>query len=178
MKEVYYKKRYPNGKPISKSKRFKKYEIPVEVIKNNKKYKYYEFDDILVKVPFIPSQMKNYELINYYQSLDVEKVESLIHFGITQNECIKRGLIDGKIQSLNGFNTNITSEDYTMIKHDEVGILDIKTQPLPNIDKEYFGLPKTDIILPEDFDYSYSKDNKEVDKFAQGHFNFDTNIGA
>ena len=80
-----YKKRYPNGKPISKSKRFKKYEIPIEIIKNNKKYKYYESDDILVKVPFIPSKMKDYELINYYQSLDTEEVESLVHFGITQN---------------------------------------------------------------------------------------------
>ena len=51
--------------------------------------------------------MKDYELTNYYQSLDTEEVESLVHFGITQNECIKRGLIDGKIQSLNDFNTDI-----------------------------------------------------------------------
>ncbi len=50
--------------------------------------------------------MNDIELINYYKSLDIETVD-LVHFGITQNECIKRGLIDGEIQSLNDFNTSI-----------------------------------------------------------------------
>ena len=51
--------------------------------------------------------MKDFELINYYNSLNIETVD-LVHFGITQNECIKRGLIDDtQIQSLNDFNTDI-----------------------------------------------------------------------
>ena len=64
-----------------------------------------------------------------------------------------------------------------MTKHDEVGILDTKTQPLPNIDKEYFGLPKSDIVLPKDFDYSFTKNEDEViEKFPQSYFDFDIKI--
>ncbi len=171
---------YDKRKLISKTLERNKLEVPIKIHKDNRDYHYYRYEDELIELPIVPAYMKDYELANYYNSLDTEEVESLIHFGITQNECIKRGLIDGKIQSLNGFNTNITSEDYTMTKFNEVGILDTKTQPLPNIDKEYFGLPKTDIVLPEDFDYSFTKNEDEViEKFPQSYFDFDDkNIGV
>lgn len=57
-----------------------------------------------VKKP-IP-HMKNYELLQYYFKLDPEEC-NLHHFGIVQNECVKRGLIVGQIQSLNDFSTDI-----------------------------------------------------------------------
>ncbi|WP_041956857.1 rolling circle replication-associated protein [Sulfurospirillum arsenophilum] len=48
---------------------------------------------------------KNYDLVQYYHKLNPELC-NLQHFGLVQNECIKRGLIHGQIQSLNDFNTN------------------------------------------------------------------------
>ena len=163
---------YDKRKPISKTLERNKHEQPIKITKDCKDYLYYKVDDELIEIPTVPAHMKDYELVDYYQSLDVEEVDSLVHFGITQNECIKRGLIDGKIQSLNSFNTDITNEDYTMQKYNEVGIKDTKTQTLPNIDKKYFGLPESDIVLPKDFDFSYSKDDKEIEKFPQGCLDF------
>lgn len=53
----------------------------------------------------VPAFMRDFQLLRYYYSLNPENENvSLVHYGITQNECIKRGLIDGKIQSLNDFN--------------------------------------------------------------------------
>lgn len=49
-----------------------------------------------------------YELLQYYHSLNPELC-NLQHFGLVQNECIRRGLIEGKIQSLNDFNTDFES---------------------------------------------------------------------
>jgi len=98
---------YDKRKPISKTLERNKLEKPVEIYKNGKNYHYYRYEDELIELPIVPAHMKDYVLADYYQSLDVEEVESLVHFGITQNECIKRGLIDGQIQSLNDFNTEI-----------------------------------------------------------------------
>ncbi|ARU49414.1 rolling circle replication-associated protein [Sulfurospirillum diekertiae] len=51
------------------------------------------------------AQRKNYDLVQYYRKLNPELC-NLQHFGLVQNECIKRGLIEGQIQSLNDFNTD------------------------------------------------------------------------
>ena len=176
-KEVFIKKvTYNKRKLISKTLERNKLEKPIKITKNYKSYHYYAFDDELVELPIVPKLMKNYELYNYYSSLDVEKVD-LVHFGITQNECIKRGLIDDtQIQSLNDFNTNMEIE--MIKKYDEVGINDTKTKPLPKIAKKFLSLPIEDVILPKDFDYSYSKDDKKIDSFPQGHFDFNIDIGA
>jgi hypothetical protein len=53
-----------------------------------------------------------------------------------------------------------------------------KTKPLPKINKRFLSLSKEDIKLPKDFDYSYSKEIKKNDKFFQGCFDFNTDIGA
>ena len=82
------------SKPIFVTCDNKKY-----IFKNNKVFDY-------VTPPVIPSRMKDYELYNYYNTLDPE-VCNLHHFGIVQNELIKRGLLEGEIQSLNNFNTKI-----------------------------------------------------------------------
>lgn len=52
------------------------------------------------------SQRGNYDLIDYYNHLNIETC-NLQHFGLVQNECIRRNLINGEIQSINDFNTNI-----------------------------------------------------------------------
>jgi len=65
-----------------------------------------------------------------------------------------------------------------MKQYDEVGINDTKTKPLPNITKKFLSLPIEDVKLLKDFDYSYSKDDKKIDSFPQGHFNFNIDIGA
>jgi len=51
------------------------------------------------------SHRKNYDLVQYYHTLNPE-ICNLQHFGLVQNECIKRGLIEGQVQSLNDFNTD------------------------------------------------------------------------
>jgi len=98
---------YDSRKPISKTLNRLNKEQPIKVTQGFQKYNYFPEDDILLELPIIPSQMQDYQLYNYYNSLDIEEVPNLVHFGITQNEMIKRGLIDGEIQSLNDFNTNI-----------------------------------------------------------------------
>jgi len=50
-------------------------------------------------------RMGDYELYNYYNSLDIDIV-NIHHFGLVKNTLINRGLIDGYIQSLNSFNFN------------------------------------------------------------------------
>ena len=60
----------------------------------------------LTKVIPTISRMRDYQLFTYYKSLDPEEVD-LKHFGLVQNECIKRALIFGEIQSLNSFNLEI-----------------------------------------------------------------------
>ena len=44
--------------------------------------------------------MKNYELLQYYLSLDIDKTP-YAHYTLTKNECVKRSLIEGQIESLN-----------------------------------------------------------------------------
>lgn len=98
---------YDKRKPISKTLERNKRERPVNITMNGKEYLHYMVDDILEEKTIVPSDMKDMQLYEYYNSIDIEEVYSLVHFGITQNEMIKRGLIDGQIQSLNDFNTEI-----------------------------------------------------------------------
>ncbi|WP_458701389.1 replication endonuclease [Sulfurospirillum sp. 1307] len=78
--------------------------IPVDI--NGEKFILY--NDVLKKLVKVPAQMKDYELYRYYLSLDPENDENLNlhHFGITKNECIKRGLIDEELVSLNLYTTD------------------------------------------------------------------------
>lgn len=78
------------------------YEDTEYLYKNGKLY---DVDQI----PIIPSKMKDYQLFDYFLTQDPETCDNYIHYGITQNECIKRGLIQGEIQSLNCFNTNFNA---------------------------------------------------------------------
>ena len=78
----------------------KKKKIPIFLVINGVKF------DTYVK-PI--ARRGNWELYNYYNTLDPETC-NLHHFGIVQNELIKRGLIEGTIQSLNNFNTNFDME--------------------------------------------------------------------
>ncbi|MDD3462460.1 MAG: replication endonuclease [Sulfurospirillaceae bacterium] len=57
---------------------------------------------------FVPSRAKDLQLYEYYLNLDIENEDlDLKHFALVQNECILRGLVDGEIQSVDNFNTNI-----------------------------------------------------------------------
>ena len=56
------------------------------------------------------SKRGDYDLLDYYYKLNPDDDDcNLQHFGLVQNECIKRGLIDGQIQSLNDFNLEIVA---------------------------------------------------------------------
>lgn len=74
----------------------KKTRVPVYLVINGQRFS-------LFNTPI--SKRGDWELYNYYLQLDVETC-NLQHFGLVQNECIKRGFIKGEIQSLNNFNTN------------------------------------------------------------------------
>jgi len=92
--------------PTPKPPKIKRLDIkrPIPVIIDKK---YYIFkDDKLIKINPVVSRFRDYQLYEYYKSLDPEDVD-LKHFGLVQNECIKRFLIQGKIQPLNDFNTEI-----------------------------------------------------------------------
>ena len=65
---------------------------------------YIYFDDILIKINPVPAYMKDYELYKYYKSLNASTCDYL-HFGIVENECKKRGLLEGKPISLNEFSS-------------------------------------------------------------------------
>ena len=60
----------------------------------------------LVQVYKSLNNYSHYDLFAYYQRLDVDTC-NLHHFGLVQNECIRRGLIKGDLQNINDFNTNI-----------------------------------------------------------------------
>ena len=94
--------------PTPKPPKFKKLDIKksIPVLLG---HKYYIFkDDKLIHINPMPSRMKSYALYNYYRKLDPnDETIDLKHFGLVQNECISRGLIQGDIQSLNNFNTEI-----------------------------------------------------------------------
>ncbi len=67
----------------------------------------------LLKMVIVPSKMKSLDLYQYYLKISRNiDTTDLVHFGITQNECIKRGLIDDiKIEPLNNFNTEIQNKE-------------------------------------------------------------------
>ena len=83
--------------------------IPITISNSFEKYAY--IDGRFTKLVRVPAKMKSIELYRYYlyleKRLDNLDEDYLVRFGVTQNECIKRGLIDGEIQSLNDFNTDI-----------------------------------------------------------------------
>lgn len=92
-----------------------KFQLPqgdffTRVVIDDKQYKYYKDTNELIEylsIPISPLEMSDFYLRDYYYSLDVENEDiSLLHFGITQNECVRRDLIQGEIQSLNDFNMN------------------------------------------------------------------------
>lgn len=53
-----------------------------------------------LKVPLSISKLSDYELFSYFYKLDSSTC-NLQHYQLTENECIKRGLIAGAVQSLN-----------------------------------------------------------------------------
>lgn len=61
----------------------------------------------LTNIPLYSSRMSDFKLYKYFMSLDPENENiTLLHYGIVKNECVKRGLIKGNIESLNNFNTD------------------------------------------------------------------------
>ena len=85
-------------KPTLKS--LKKYRfIPIKIMQNGVLVDFY-------KKPI--SKYTDFDLYKYYKSLDTDNPDlNLHHFGLVQNECIKRGLISGVYHSLNDFNLEI-----------------------------------------------------------------------
>lgn len=59
----------------------------------------------LVQVYKSLNNYSHYDLFTYYNRLNIETCD-LKHFGLVQNECIRRGLIKGNLQNVNDFNTN------------------------------------------------------------------------
>lgn len=103
--------KYDLRKPILKSQiKTRPFELVEWIGKDGSvehQYKHFRNGDLVefFKVPIAPAEMSDLNLRDYYYSLDIENENiSLLHFGITQNECIKRGLIVGELQSLNDFN--------------------------------------------------------------------------
>jgi len=92
-------------KPTLKS--LKKYKfIPVKIMTNGVLIDYY-------KKPI--SKYTDFDLYKYYKSLDPDNPDlNLHHFGLVQNECIKRGLISGVFHSLNDFNIDFKDSDYAI----------------------------------------------------------------
>ena len=79
--------------------------IPLEIDGEKLRYNLTEHKIISKSNPIVPAYLKDKQLYDYYHSLDIEDPNiSLLHFGITQNEMIKRGLLDMPLQSLNDFN--------------------------------------------------------------------------
>ena len=46
--------------------------------------------------------MKDYQLLNYYYSLDIDIV-NLQHYGLVKNTMIERGLLNGSLTNLNDY---------------------------------------------------------------------------
>lgn len=85
-----FNKKYPDGKPIQKKS--------IKPTFNNVKIVIDGIEKPLYKKQ--PYQMTHSELYQYYYSLNVLETNPL-HFIVTQNEMIDRGLLSGKKQSLN-----------------------------------------------------------------------------
>ena len=56
---------------------------------------YILYDGSLMKHKKQPHHMKDYELLQYFQDLDIETV-NMHHYGLTKNTCIERGLLVGE----------------------------------------------------------------------------------
>jgi len=84
-------------KPMLKKKRRK---IPkIQIVINGQIFDFYN-------KPI--SKRGDYDLLDYYYKLNPDDDScNLKHFGLVQNECIQRGLIQGEIQSPNSFNLEI-----------------------------------------------------------------------
>lgn len=79
----------------------------LKVHQKNLSVEIYDVLGNLLNPPIVPvPDLKSYELLSYYYKLNPEKC-NLQHFGLVQNECIKRGLINGQIQLLNDFSTDL-----------------------------------------------------------------------
>ena len=74
--------------------------IPTYIFNNNQ--------NKFIKITKVISKLKDFQLHSYYQSLQTKSLDSLSevqHFLLTQNELVKRGLIDGGIEILNNSNS-------------------------------------------------------------------------
>ena len=95
---------------LNKTKPCLKKDLPkpkyTPVLVDGTKFNLFKRDLYPVLKCFSLPPKRDYELLQYYHSLNPELC-NLQHFGLVQNECIRRGLINGQIQSLNDFNTNI-----------------------------------------------------------------------
>lgn len=99
--DVNYNHMRQEAKPMLKEKT-KSYPITID----DHEYLYINGNIIdLENKPFNFSTAKDFQLLEHYNSLDIENV-NFHHLGLVQNECIKRGLIKGNLQNVNDFNTN------------------------------------------------------------------------
>jgi len=79
----------------------------LKVHQKNLSVEIYDVLGNLLNPPVLPvSDLKSYELLSYYYKLNPETY-NLQHFGLVKNECVKRGLINGQVQSLNDFSTDL-----------------------------------------------------------------------
>jgi len=90
---------------LKSDKRLQNTPICFVDIKGKKSFMILDHDNNLVKPKVPVSKMKDYELYNYYMNLDPNNLlVDYLHFGVVKNECIKRGLIEGQLLSLNDYN--------------------------------------------------------------------------
>ncbi|WP_321777788.1 hypothetical protein [Sulfurimonas sp.] len=64
------------------------------LIKNNKTP--LSLNDVLIKPKIQPYQMKDYQIIQYYENIDMQSVNPA-HYGVTYNLMVERGLIVGEL---------------------------------------------------------------------------------
>jgi hypothetical protein len=82
----------------------------------------YCFSDITQKfilMPVIPSLLSDYQLSQYYRLLDKQDLETLdlVHYGVTKNEMIKRGLLKEEIITLNEYQDFSTINNQRALVH-------------------------------------------------------------
>jgi len=81
-------------------------EVDVVNEKNEKIARFDENNNLkMLQVHNSPQKMSDYELIHYFNSLDSETV-NFQHYGNCKNEMIRRGMMQGNIESLNEYNSN------------------------------------------------------------------------
>ena len=93
--------------PLSQRRAIKhEKNIVIEVIRPNRsKYRLDLKGQVIKPVPTPVRFMTNFDLYSHYIALNPETC-NLQRFGILQNECVKRGLVQGSISSLNDFTTD------------------------------------------------------------------------